>query len=344
VLAVRLVGGDDSLPGDDEASARVAVTPALPVLLVDGQPSLEPLSGATDFLRAALAPTGDDTPQVRATVVPLARLDATALRGAGVVVLAGVDRLAPEQTAAVGRFLEEGGGLLIAPGDRTDTAFFNNLGWMPARLGARKGDPRARRAVAHPAPATFSGPVLAPFGQGDAPPLAEADLFAYHVLSPVAGAGASVLARLDTGDPWAVERPQGRGRVLVLAAGLDARSGTLPVNPDFVPLAHEWVFHLASAPRGGDEDAPDPDRDRESDPAPLEPAEAARLSEGWPLTFETDPVRLESRLFAAERGGRQELWRGLVLAALAGLCLEIYLTRHLLRSQQLGAAAAGDTP
>jgi hypothetical protein len=344
VLAVRLVGGDDSLPGDDEASARVAVTPVLPVLLVDGQPGLEPLSGATDFLRAALAPAGDDTPLVRATIVPLARLDSAALRGVGVVVLAGVDRLAPEQTAAVGRFLEAGGGLLIAPGDQTDVAFFNNLGWMPARLGARKGDPRPRRPVAHPAPATFNGPVLSPFGQGDAPPLAEADLFAYHVLSPVAGAGASVPARLDTGDPWAVEQPQGRGRVLVLAAGLDARSGTLPVNPDFVPLIHEWVFHLASPPGSGDEDAPEPDRDRESDPAPLEPGEAARLSAGWPLTFETDPARLESHLFAAERGGRQELWRGLVLAALAGLCLEIYLTRRLLRSQQLGPAAAGDVP
>jgi hypothetical protein len=343
VLAVRLVGGDDSLPGDDAASARVEVTPALPVLLVDGKPALEPLSGATDFFRAALAPAGDDTPQVCATVVPLAGLDPAALRGVRVVMLAGVDRLAPEQTAAVGRFLDAGGGLLIAPGDRTDAAFFNKLGWMPAQLGPRKGDPRTRKAVAHPAPATFSGPVLSPFAQGDAPPLAEADLFTYQVLSPVAGAGASVPARLDTGDPWAVERPQGRGRVLLLAAGLDAASGTLPVNPDFVPLTHEWVFHLASAPVAGASDgASDPDR--ESDPAPLEPAEAARLAEGWPLTFETDAARLESRLFAAEHGGRRELWRGLVLAALAGLCVEIYLTRRLLHSQRLGPAAAGDAP
>jgi hypothetical protein len=420
VLAVRLVGGPDAdaLPGDDEAAVPVAVTSALPVLLVDGKPGLEPLSGATDFLRAALAPSGDDSPQVHTTVIPAAALDAAALKGQGVAVLAGVARLTSEQAAALGRFLDAGGGLLIAPGDRTDAASFNRLSWMPAQLGALQGDPAARQALAHPAPATFSGPVLAPFAAGDAPPLAEADLFAYRVLKPIvdsnSGASASVSARLDKGAPWAVERSQGRGRVLLLAGALDAAAGTLPVNPDFVPLIHEWVFHLASgaaAPRvvppgepivfdldaaatpavdvktlpvqtptgatiqapvlresgvarvrldaaSGDEPGiyrlglPDPpggfafvvlagdsaDEARESDAAPLEPAEAATLAEGWPLAFETDPARLDARLFAARRGGRRELWRGLVLAALAGLCLEVYLTRRLVRSQGVALA------
>ena len=70
-------------------------------------------------------------PQVRATVVPPAKLDAAALRGQSVVVLAGVDRLAPAETAALGRFLDAGGGVLIAPGDRADAAFYDGLDWMP---------------------------------------------------------------------------------------------------------------------------------------------------------------------------------------------------------------------
>ena len=400
VLAVRLVGGDDALPGDDEAAIPVEVASALPVLLVDGKPGLEPLSGETDFLRAALAPSGDDTPQVHATVITPEKLGVEALKNQIVCVLANVDRLEPEQVAALGAFLEAGGGLLIAPGDRTDASFFNNLGGMPALLGDVKGSPTDRKAIAHPAPRTFSGPLMVPFAQGDAPPLAEADFFAYRVLTPASGA--SVSARLDTGDPWVVERPQGRGRVLLLAAPIDAGAGTLPVNPDYVPLTHEWVFHLAGSresstvrpgeplvfklvpppdarvtslpletPSGASTRAPlvrgagaaqarfddtseagiyrltlpDPpggfayasvaSDGRESDPAPLEPAEAAKLAEGWPLTFEPDPDRLNARLFAAERGGRQELWRLLVLAALGGLCLEVYLTRRLVRSQGL---------
>ena len=89
---------------------------------------------------------------------------------------------------------------------------------------------------------------MSPFGLGDNPPLAEADFFAYRMLAPLPGA--SVSARLDTGDPWIIERNSGRGRVLVLATPVDAEAGTLPANPDFVPWTHEWVFHLAGD-RGG---------------------------------------------------------------------------------------------
>jgi hypothetical protein len=404
LLTVRLVGGDDALPGDDAASVPIEVASALPVLLVDGEPGLEPLSGETDFLRAALAPTGDDTPQVRATVVAVDRFQPEMLQGQSVVVLANVARLGIEPALALERFVESGGGLWIAPGDQTDPEFLNNQAWIPARLGELKGDTGARKAIAHPAPSTFSGPVLTPFAEGDSPALAEADFFAYRVLTPAPGA--SVSARLDTGDPWAVERVQGRGRVLLLATPIDAEAGTLPVNPDFVPLVHEWVFQLAGGsarsrvirpgeplvfeldpppapglktlpvetpggttvqativrgsgstqarlddtsesgiyrlsppkPADGPVYALVTGDGRELDTAPLEPAEAARLAEGWPLAIETDPARLTARLFESERGRRHEFWRLLVLAALGGLCLEIYLTRKLVRSQGIGVA------
>jgi hypothetical protein len=296
-------------------------------LLVDGKPGLEPYRGAADFLRAALAPAGDDRPQVHVRVVRTEGLDTAALLKQKVVVLAGVDRLTPAAAAALRHFVDSGGGLLIAPSDRADAAFFNSLDWIPARLGMRVGDAAARQPVAHPRPATFSSPALRALAEEDAPPLAEADCFTYHVLHPITGA--AVTARFDNGHPWAAERRQGRGQVLLLATALDAASGTLPVNPDFVPLVHEWVYHLAAAPVARADD--DPERRRESDPAPLEPADAGKLSEGWPLVFETDEARLDARIFAAERGGRRELWRGLVLIALAGLCLEIYLTRRLVR-------------
>jgi hypothetical protein len=54
-----------------------------------------------------------------------------------------------------------------------------------------------------------------------------------------------VLARFDSGDPWIVERGVERGRVVLLAAPLDAQWSTLPVNPDFVPWLHTLIFHLA---------------------------------------------------------------------------------------------------
>jgi hypothetical protein len=244
---------------------------------------------------------------------------------------------------------------------------------------------------------------MAPFGEGESPPLGEADIFAYRLLAP--GPDTAVLARFDTGDPWIVEGTHGRGRVLLLAAPIDAEGGTLPVNPDFVPLAHEWLFHLAAAAtprraRAGEPlviDLPGslpevvkeltgtrPDGEairavvvresggvrariddtsesgvyrltlpeapggslyglvesdgRESDPAPLEAAEALKLAEGWSLVFETDTNRLSTRLAETERGGRHEVWRYLVLAALGGLCAEIWLTRRLVRGHGLAGA------
>lgn len=411
-LAVRLAPTDDDpLPSNDESARPVEVVPALPVLLIDGEPGREPLSGETDFLRAALVPTGDDTPQVAATVVPLADFTPEALRGRKAVVLANAERLTAPQASALAAFVAQGGGLLVAPGDRTDPdsandqAFRSGQGWLPARLGPWRGDPSARQAVAHPAPPTFNGPSLAPFAAGEAPPLADADLFAYCVLEPATTAPpAAVLARLDTGDPWLVERPYRQGRVMLAAGPLDAEGGTLPVNPDFVPLMHELVYHLADPAAAGAtvrpgepltvplEGGPDPSvatvpvvtpsgetrtaavrregqpapravleatdepglyrftlpsgepryaavtpDPREADPSRLSPADRARLADGWPLAFERDPARLAARL-SAPRTGPRPLWRGLVLAALAGLCLEVLLTRRMARTRGLAPA------
>ena len=68
LLTARLAAADDPMPSDDEMSRPVAVDAAVPALLVDGEPGRGPLGGEVDFLRIALAPTGDETPTVKATV------------------------------------------------------------------------------------------------------------------------------------------------------------------------------------------------------------------------------------------------------------------------------------
>ncbi len=401
LLTARLAPADDPMPSDDEASRPVDVAAALPALLVDGEPGLEPLSGETDFLRAALAPTGDDSPQVKATVVSAKGFTSESIKGQKVVVLANVDQLTPEMASTLDAFVSSGGGLLIAPGDRTEAKFAGEAAWLPATLGATKGDPAKRQTVAHPAPRTFTGPVVGPLGQGDTPALVEADFFSYHMLSP--RDKASVIARLDTGDPWIVERPHGRGRVVMIASALDAEAGTLPVNPDFVPLMHELILHLGAGtsaspsvrpgepitfdlagvkvpaettlsllipdgttirvptiqsgestrvkhadtsepgvyrltrpnPPGGFAYALVSSDPREGDPTPLEPAEAAKLSEGWPLAFESDPAKLPTLIAKGGGSPRHEVWRGLIFAALGGLCLEVWMTRRMARTRGL---------
>lgn len=276
LVRVRLDGGD-ALAADDASALAVEAVASLRVLLIDGEPALEPLSGETDFLRAALAPRGDDAPQVEAEVVPVSALSAESLTGRRVAVLANIARLAPDQEAAVEHFLSAGGGLLVAPGDQTDVAFFDRQAWLPARLGSEKGDVRARAVVAHPAPDSFTGAAMSPLGRGEPPALAAADFFAYRVLGPAPGT--SVTARLDTGDPWVVDRSA--PRVMLLAAAIDAEAGTLPVNPDFVPLVHEWIFALA----GG------------RAPTPLQPGEP------WIIELDPPPATTAATLTLHAPGG-----------------------------------------
>ena len=413
LIGVRISEADDALAANDLAERPVEVAEALPVLLVDGEPGVEPLSGETDFLRAALAPAEDEAPAVRARVVKASEFNGESLKNRRVLVLANVDRLDASQSAALIDFLDEGGGVLVAPGDRTDADSWNQAlfadgnGPLPASFGDVRGSFARREAVGHPSPRTFTGPALGPFGQGDSPPLGGADLFAYRVLTPSTGASPSaVIARLDTGDPWAVERPYRKGRVVLLAGPLDAEGGTLPVNPDFVPLVHEIIYRLAdpstgaSTHRPGESirvnlaEAPPPSavsttvtrpdgttaqaaitRDggaarvvlsdtsepgiyrvnlpgpsggfgyasvaadaRESDPDPLDPAEAAKLSEGWPLAFAKDEDALRERLLDSAGSGPRPLWRLLVLAALGGLCVEVFLTRQLVKGRGMTVA------
>ena len=140
VLTVRLKGGD-LLPGDDASEfpdrgrpgvSRCSWSTASPA---PSRSAERPTSSAQPS-----RPTGDDTPQVRVRVIAPRSLSPQTLAEARVVVLANVDRLTPEQMAAIGVFVEAGGGLLVAPGDRTDPASFNEAGWMagPARRSERK--------------------------------------------------------------------------------------------------------------------------------------------------------------------------------------------------------------
>ncbi|WP_152054139.1 BatA domain-containing protein [Tautonia marina] len=416
-IGVRLAAGgtEDPLPLNDASAVVVEVAEALPVTLVEGKPGLRPMTGSTDFLRVALMPLGDEAPQFRATVLRPEDLNAEALEGQRVLVLANVDALEPEGLAAVASWVEQGGGVLVVPGDRTDAEFWNRMafgngnGWLPARIGSLLGQWTARSAIARPLPTSFAAPVFGAIARDGAPSaLGSAALFAAFALELVeTDPPAEVLARLDSGDPWLVERSIGSGRAAILAGSLDADGGTLPANPDFVPFVHELMFRLADpapdasptrpgaplvvpidsplaegrttiavrTPSGRDAEAlidrtgdgvfarlpvtdepglyrfdlPDDRRlyrlvtadQAEATRLPLSTADRATIAEGWPLNFADDD---RSRPLVSNTPNRpsRPLWRGLILAALAGLCLEVWLTRRLARRRGLAAVAGAN--
>ncbi|MEW4567013.1 BatA domain-containing protein [Tautonia sp. JC769] len=415
-VGVRLAPGgtDDPLPVNDASALVVEVAEAMPVLLVDGEPGDRPMTGAADFLRVALMPLGDEAPQFRVSALPPEALNAEALEGQRLLVLANVPSLGPEAAAAVASWAGQGGGVLVVPGDRTDAdawnqaAFREGDGWLPARIGSLRGRFDDRSPIARPLPTSFAAPVFGAIDRDGAPSaLGSAALFAAYELIPAEREpAAEVLARLDSGGPWLVDRPVGSGRAAILAGSLDAEGGTLPANPDFVPFVHEVMFRLADpeadapatrpgaplvvpvgpsslagreaiavrTPSGRSAEA---ELDRTDDGViarltdtdeaglyrfdlpggslyrlvaaeqaepprePLSAGDAEAIAEGWPLAFAADD-RLGSRPAGGPGRSPRPLWRALVLAALAGLCLEVWLTRRLARRRGPAAVAGLD--
>ncbi|MCG8650891.1 MAG: BatA domain-containing protein [Pirellulales bacterium] len=128
----------DSLHFDNDLPAVVPVWDRLPVLLVDGDPSDQPLQNETGFLQLALSPfltaaklpdsgANDHLPRVdllEATAVPLAQFAPPMLAEVRVLVLANVPRLTAGQLRAVEAFVRQGNSLLIFPGSQIDVDWY----------------------------------------------------------------------------------------------------------------------------------------------------------------------------------------------------------------------------
>ncbi|MEM9702284.1 MAG: hypothetical protein AAF907_07560, partial [Planctomycetota bacterium] len=245
----------------------------------------KPLRGETDFLSVALTPLtfgktagfagDDDSPPAdlieTRTLLPK-ELSFETLAGARLAVLANVDRLSDDGLSALEQFVETGGALLIAAGDRVD------LNWHRERLhadgngllprpwtGVAGADDAASRVLAerfdHPALEPFNRPPGAPGSGGD---LTAADVRRWMIVETgEQNAGSPrgrVIARLDTADPLLIVDSYGAGTVVQMTTAVDADWSDLPLRPSFVPLMQGLAATLAARP------AP---------PANLRPGEAA---------------------------------------------------------------------
>ena len=261
----------DDLPEDNVSAAVAAFSPRLSVLVVDGNPGMPLVERPAGFLAIALAPyastnvTVSASSATNASSAPPPFIDPRVVGAAGlgadsdfascrVVVLADVPRLPAATAGRLTEFVEQGGSLLVALGSRCLPGFYND--WRAADgepvIGARmrtfavcgeKEAPVGIRAseLTHPGLA-----MVADEKQSD---LGEAAVRAYWQLAPLPEGGpAGVFGRFNTGDPFLVDRRLGRGRVMTVAAPLDAVSGNLPTLRSFVPLVHGLVCDLAAAP------------------------------------------------------------------------------------------------
>ncbi len=255
---VEVVTDADPLKADNSYAASIPVWDHVPVLVVNGDPNPEPLRGETDYLQIALQPfrQGQDkaalSDLITGTTVTIDGLDEKALADKRVVVLANVSKLNDAQLRVVKDFVRDGGGLLIFPGDRVDTAWYNRdlaaFGLMPATFLALAGGGDAKTPPTRVVAQSFSHPALEFFNDLRNGNLADGELKQWFRLRepPPNDSLINAFARLDSGDPFLVEKRFGEGRIILCAAPCDADWSNLPLRPFYLPLMQRLVTHLAS--------------------------------------------------------------------------------------------------
>lgn len=264
----------DRQPADDHRTVVVRALKEVRVLLVDGEPGAEPRENETFFLRNALVPVApEDAPNffIKPTRVTLAELPGARLDDFDAVVLANVPQCSEATANNLAAYLRRGGGLIIFPGGRVDTAFYNDVlsrkfQFLPATLGSPRGQADQEDKFFTLQAEGYEHPMVSIWNDPGSGTLASARFFRAFELKPVpydaeqakqadaepaakspeakprtptqeAGEPRLILKYAD-GTPAVMERNWGLGRVILFSSTADSAWNDLPVRPAFVPLMH----------------------------------------------------------------------------------------------------------
>jgi hypothetical protein len=225
----------DSLTQDDVLSFTIAPDEAVPVLVIE---PTNPRPNQGLFLSRALAI--GDRPSFRVDEKAVNTLTPRDFDGRALVILDEVDPPVGAVGARLRAMIEAGGGAVFVPGNSRPESWGQE--WravLPATIGSivdRTGDAGGTLSsidYAHPVFELFNAPRSGDFST--------AKFYRYRTLTPAPGA--SVSARFDDGAPALVERAVGNGKVLIWASGFDQNWTNLPLQPVFLPFAHQLGKH-----------------------------------------------------------------------------------------------------
>jgi hypothetical protein len=283
--AVQVRLENDALELDDSRSVVVAVKEAVPVMLVNGKPAVDPQDRATEFLREALNPyhaglVPRDVPARPKVVTESQFADAGLgdLTPFDCVYLCDVARLGTAEVRRLEAHLRRGGGVVFCLGPNLDLEAYNRLlyhngeGPLPARLVARQQAPAERYFTLYADEEAYRRPPLSAFvADADKAVLQAVPFYQYvraelpargrarKVLTfmpdanpPKTGDGPAARAaravNLPVGDPAIVEVPRYRGRVVLVTTTVNKDWTLWPTLPSFPPLMQE-LLHFAVAGR-----------------------------------------------------------------------------------------------
>jgi hypothetical protein len=231
-LAVTL-DSDDDLRVDNQRYYVLENVPPAPIPLItfnrDGLP--------VTYLSAALQSDPDNTWRVEPLVI--GEFDSRTLARYPWLVIDDIGTISAELEAALGDYVNNGGNLLAFAGMRTATSAripISGNSIRPASVGAHANRFLSIGQVdtGHPVLSATEGWYSVNVSQ-TVPIDAESD--------------DQVLIRLENDEPFLLERKLGRGRVLLVAGGLENQWNDLPIRPVFVSFVIEAARYLSGTDR-----------------------------------------------------------------------------------------------
>jgi len=257
-VVVKATSGASGMTSDDTALLAIDVSEPIRVTVISGESKSQlatspakDYSGESDYLRLALTPIltgkkrGDDPFKFR--VLSVEEWPELETKKDRVVVLSDVGSIDAPRLRALEQFVFAGGGLLLAPGAKSDLKAWNDQlfrdgqGLAPAGIESVKsaGDEVVRLIGISTAHEIFG------FYAGRPDPLPPVSVIRWTKLLPQSSAG--VLASLQSGDPLLVQKSFGRGRVAAIAIPLDADWSNFAYSNLYLPTMQSLVRWLGSA-------------------------------------------------------------------------------------------------
>jgi hypothetical protein len=252
---VSLKLAKDSLPGDNERWLVIDAQDHMDVVLMDGEPSADPLAGEADFLALALTTDIGQGEGFRVSMATETDWQTVFAADPDLLVLANVTSLAPHQADRLSRMVAGGTGLMIFVGDLVDPDNYNQLlfadgtGPLPVRLELLADDEASGLILED-----IADSPLAALAQLKETVLERIPARHYYETQPSdwTREGVRVLARWNTtaAPPAAIDLQHANGRTLLWTVTADKAWGNWPLQPSYVLAIREAAKSIARA-RGG---------------------------------------------------------------------------------------------
>jgi hypothetical protein len=235
----HLALNEDALPADDRYFFTDRVD-GLPGLVAIDRPS-DTGRRAAFFLENAFA-LGEAS---RFQFARTSQVDGGTLQQHEVVFLANQTTASSAEETALRRFVEEGGTLVISPGDQVDLAALNRL-LVAFGVGRIETVVDARGELGYE---TIIGevdmrhPIFQPFAGSGAGAILRPTFRRFARLTP--SPETTVIGRFDSGDVFLAERGVGSGRVLFYASTFSTSWTDLPLDEMYVPFLYQLAEYGA---------------------------------------------------------------------------------------------------